>query len=512
MYIIAYDVGTSSIKTILFDIPNYTIRHRATTKLMLYMPQHGYAEQSPEELWNAIVESTSRIINEARVKPTEIAGIVMDTQMAGVIAVSRDGEPLTNILTWLDMRSAGYPQELFTGFPKRAGYNLFLLLRFLRISGGVPGKAGKDPLSKYSWIKNVHPEIYSRTWKFLDVKGYLTYKMTNKAVISVDEANLTWLTDTRKPSITWNSSLVRAVGLDLEKLPEIKHPTEIAGLLTNKAAKELGLAEGTKVIVGCGDMTATAIGSGAIDDYETHIYMGTSNWLIAHVPKRKLDIQHYMGCLLSAIPGRYMLIAEQETGSAAIDWILKTVYGEVKEEMYKKVDELVLKVSPEENKIIFLPWLYGERSPIDDPYVRGGLFNISLENKLEHLIYSIIEGIAFNIKWAYIYYRKLLGQEIDHINIVGGGALYDSLCYILANTLNTKIIRMNSVRESSAIGASIIGLVGLKLSDFSIAKKIVKPERSFNPEPKLVKLYDKKFKYFMKLYKQIRNIYREING
>ncbi len=511
MYIIAYDVGTSSIKTVLFDTTNYTIRYRTTTKLKLYIPKYGYAEQSPEELWNAIVESTNKVINETSVKPTEIAGIVMDTQMAGVIPISRDGEPLTNIMTWLDTRSAGYPQELFTGFLKIAGYNLFLLLKFLRISGGVPGKAGKDPLSKYSWIKNEQPEIYSRTWKFLDVKGYLTYKMTNRAVMSVDEANLTWLVDTRKPSISWNSSLVKAVGLDLEKLPEIRHPTEVAGLLTNKAAKELGLTEKTKVIVGCGDMTATAIGSGAIDDYETHIYMGTSNWLIAHVPQRKIDIQHYMGCLLSAIPNRYMLIAEQETGSAAIDWILKTIYGEVKEDMYKKVDELALKASPEETKTIFLPWLFGERSPIDDPYVRGGLFNISLETKLEHLVYSIIEGIAFNVKWAYIYYKKLLGQEIDRINIVGGGALYDSLCQVLANALNTRIIRMNSVRESSAIGASIIGLVGLKLSDFSIAKKIVKPEKSFDPKPKLVKLYDRKFKYFIKLYKQVKDVYKEVN-
>ncbi|MET1159729.1 MAG: FGGY-family carbohydrate kinase [Thermoprotei archaeon] len=512
MYIIAYDVGTSSIKTILFDVSNLTIRHKVITKLNLYVPKPGYAEQSPDELWKAIVDSTSKVVDESGVDHKDVVGIVMDTQMAGVVPVSRDGTPLTNILTWLDMRAAGYPKELFRGFPKIAGYNVFKLIKFLRISGGVPGKAGKDPLSKYSWLKNQHPEIYRKTWKFLDVKGYITYRMTGKAIMSTDEANLTWLTDSRSPTdIRWSTSLIKSIGLDIDKLPEIRQPTDVAGNLTKQAADELGLSENVKVVVGCGDMTATAIGSGAIEDYETHIYMGTSDWLIAHVPQRKIDIYHYMGCLPSAIPGRYMLIAEQETGSAAIDWILKTIFGEKSEELFRKVDELALKIDPESNRVIFLPWLFGERSPIDDPYVRGGMINISLENSLEHLVQSVIEGIAFNVKWAFIYYQKLLGKEVDHMNIVGGGALYDSLCTFLANSLNTRIIRVSSAREASAIGASIIGLVGLGIADFNIAKKIVKPEKVFDPDPRLVKVFDKKFRYFIKSYKQIKRVYREIN-
>jgi len=444
------------------------------------------------------------------VNPEDVMGIVMDTQMAGVVPLSRDGTPLTNILTWLDTRSAGYPRELFKGFPKIAGYNVFKLIKFLQISGGVPGKAGKDPLSKYVWLMNEQPDIYRETWKFLDVKGYLTYKMTGKTVISTDEANLTWLTDTRTPTtVVWSESLIKSVGLDASKLPEIKQPTDIVGTLTKEAAEELGLSKDVKVVVGCGDMTATAVGSGAVEDYEIHIYVGTSDWIIAHIPRRKIDVYHYMGCLPSAIPGRYMLIAEQETGSATIDWFLQTIFGEVKEDLYKKIDELALSIDPKNNKVLFLPWLFGERSPIDDPYVRGGIVNISLENRLEHVAQAVIEGIAFNVKWAYTYYKRLLNKEVDHVNIVGGGALYNSLCMFLASLLNTKVIRVTSAREASAIGASIIGLVGLKSFDFSIAKKIVKPEKIFNPDPELTKVLEERFKYFTKLYKNLKGFYRE---
>jgi len=510
MYILAYDVGTSSIKTILFDAADYTIRYKTTAKLNLYIPKPGYAEQSPDELWRALVDTTSRVISEAGVNPGDVVGVVMDTQMAGVVALSRDGTPLTNILTWLDTRSAGYPRELFRGFPRIAGYNVFKLIKFLRVSGGVPGKAGKDPLSKYVWLMNEQPDIYRETWKFLDVKGYLTYRLTGKTVISTDEASLTWLTDTRTPTtVVWSESLIKSVGLDAGKLPEIKQPTDIVGTLTREAARELGLSENVKVVAGSGDMTATAVGSGAVEDYEIHIYMGTSDWIIAHIPQRKIDVYHYIGCLPSAIPGRYMLIAEQETGSATIDWLLQAVFGEVEEGLYRKIDELALRIDPRGNKVLFLPWLFGERSPIDDPYVRGGIIGISLENKLEHVAQAVFEGIAFNVKWAYTYYKRLLNREVDHVNIVGGGALYDSLCMFLASLLNTRVIRVTSARETSAIGASIIGLVGLKSSDFSIAKKIVKPERIFNPSPELTSTLEEKFKYFTKLYGNLKGFYRE---
>ncbi|MEM2218219.1 MAG: FGGY family carbohydrate kinase, partial [Thermofilaceae archaeon] len=364
MRIIAVDIGTSALKAALFNAEKFSTEAYNKLDIGLFTPKPGYVELKPEELWEALVKVVHDLINEASIDAHSIEAIVMDTQMAGVVAIDKDGTPLTNILTWLDSRAAGHPRKLFEGSPKVSGYNLLPLTRLLRISGGAPGKLGKDPLSKYAWLMDEQPDIYAKTWKFLDVKGYLLHRMTSKTVITVDEASITWLADTRNPEdVKWSRELIESFGLDKEKLPEIVKVTEVIGSLTTDAAKELNLQQHVKVVAGCGDVPATAIGSGGVEDFEVHLYIGTGNWFASHVPERRLDVAHYMGCILSAIPSRYLLVAEQQTGAIAIDYVSKLLgYSS-----YIEVDEDAAKVADEGSWIIFLPWLSGERSPVEDP-------------------------------------------------------------------------------------------------------------------------------------------------
>jgi Sugar (pentulose and hexulose) kinases len=275
MRIIAVDVGTSTIKAGVFNADTLSIEGYASSPVRLAIPKPGYAELDPEELWDAFASAVSSALAEARAREG-VAAIVMTTQMAGVVPVDRSGEPLSNILTWLDTRAAGHPRKLFAGAVRISGYSPLLLLKMLRVSGGAPGKLGKDPLPKYTWFAEEQAEVYARTWKFLDVKGYLLYKLTSRAVITVDEASITWLADTRNPhDVKWSDDLLRIFGVDREKLPEIVQPTDVVGELAPSAAKELNLASGTKVVAGCGDVPATAVGSGAVEDYEVHAYVGT---------------------------------------------------------------------------------------------------------------------------------------------------------------------------------------------------------------------------------------------
>jgi xylulokinase len=510
-YLISLDIGTSSVKGILLDVGKAEVVAKATKPLSINYPKPGWAEQDPGELFRKVISVMSDLASSTSINPGEIAGVSMDAQMLGVIPVGRDGEPLYNLITWLDVRSAGEPRELFSGFPKISGFNVFRLIKFLRITGGAPSKTGKDPLSKIIWIMKNMPEIYRDTWKFLNVNGFIAYKLTGAPVINADEANVTWLADVRKGDLEWSGALIKDLKLDVEKLPLIKKPIEIVGYLKKEIARETGLSEKTRVVIGSGDVAATAIGSGAVEDYETHLYLGTSDWLAAHLPVRKLDIFHAIGTLVSAIPGKYLLIAEQECGCVALDYIISLLYGGVDKKIYDEVDERIGQVDPASNKVVFLPWLYGERVPIDDPFVRGALFNVSLSDTRFHMLEAVMEGIALNIKWAQVYFEKLLGMRVQRLYVVGGGAMWNSLCQIIADASRAEVWRMNTMREASAIGSAVIGVRGFGLGDFNYAKKIAKPERIFKPRGNLEEVFERKLKLLIKTYKSNRGLYKYLN-
>ncbi|MEM1568825.1 MAG: FGGY-family carbohydrate kinase [Thermofilaceae archaeon] len=505
MRVLAVDVGTSTVKAAVFNTESFRFERFTSAPLTLSMPQPGFAELDPERLWNAFAEAVSA----AAAGLEGIEALVMDTQMAGVVPVDASGEPLSGILTWLDTRAAGYPKRLFEGSPKVSGYHLPTLTRLLRISGGAPGRLGKDPLPKYAWFASEQPDAYAKTWKFLDVKGYLLHRLTGRAVITVDEASITWLVDTRNPlAVDWSRSLVELFGLDLSKLPEIVKPTEIVGELKPEVSGELGLSGRVKVVAGCGDVPATAVGSGAVEDFEVHAYIGTGDWFAAHVPSRRLDVAHYMGCILSAIPGRYLLVAEQQTGGAAIDYAIKIL----KLPGPKEAEKLLSGYRVGESRLLFLPWLYGERSPVEDPRLRGAILNLSLDAGDAEILAAVVEGVALNMRWEYEYFKRLLDREVSSIRVVGGGALYDALCAALASALGVEVVRVASAKEATLTGALTVGLVALGRWDFRVAKELAQPEAVFKPDPRAVEAFRRKFELYVEAYKRLKGLYRRLNA
>ncbi len=364
--VLAFDIGTTNMKGAILDLKNFKTLSKYTLKSKVYFPRSGYAEVSPGELWKQIVELTEKL-SESRYFEN-IDALIFTAHMAGVLPIDKDFNPLMNILIWLDERASGYPKSVFEGLIKLSGYNFFHLIDFLRLTGGAPSKTGKDPISKMAWIKEANPEIYESTYKFLDVKGYLILKTTGSIITSCDEAHLTWLADTRSMEVRWSKRLASRYGLDTAKLPEIKKSVDIAGHLNPESADELGIRKNIPVFVGSGDLTSAAIGSGAVSNYEPHIYIGSSSWIAAHVPRRLLDIFHYMGSLMSGIPRRYIFIAEQEVAGSALDYFMELFNMGGK---YEEVERLVSEVDLGSSGLIFLPWMFGERAPIDDPYARG---------------------------------------------------------------------------------------------------------------------------------------------
>lgn len=515
-YILTHDLGTSGNKAVLFDM-NLKVISQIKITYPLYYPKPGWAEQNAEDYWDAVKKGTNAVISQMNINPDEILALAFDCQMNCTVPIDKTGNPLMNCINWLDTRAAPLTRKFSKGIIKISGYGLKNLLMFLKITGGAPGFNGKDPISHILWIKEKQPEIYENTFKFLSVKDFIIHKCTKKAVTSRDLGHTSWMMDTNLGIFDWSNKILEKFKIDKEKLPEIKKSTEIAGELTNEASKELGLNPGVPVFVNSGDLTSAALGSGGISNNKPIICLGTADWVAAHTSKRLKDIRHYAGSISSS-QENYLCISKQETGANCLDWIVQQMFISEMEkfkgssnELYAYLDSLIENTDVGAKNLIFTPWMFGERSPINDPNVRGGFYNLSLEHTRDDLLRSVYEGVAYNIKWALIVIENLIGKA-DEINCVGGGAKSDAWCQILADILERNIIQMEDPDLAAAKGSAIISMVGLGiLNEFSDAIALIKIKKIFNPNPENKTIYDKLFSEYLQIYKRNKEMFKKLN-
>lgn len=518
-YIVSHDMGTSGDKAILVTIYG-DIVDSAKRPYPIHHPKPGFAEQDPFDWWNAVCETTQEVLQKTGVNPDDVVGITFASQMQGLIPVDSSGAPLTPAISWLDGRSADVMREMLWTPPRVMGYNIFHLLKFLRITGGSPGQAGKDQIGKILWLQKNQPEIFANVHKFLDSKDFIIYKLTGKFVTSVDVAYIWWLLDSRNNRNQWHPGLCKLAGITVDKLAEIKESAAVVGELLPDVAKKMGLNPGTPVVNGSGDLSAAALGSGAINEGELHISLGTSGWVAGHFTKRKVDIPHYTGCTGSSYPQKYYLaMAHQETAGVCLEWLKnKVLYHEAQlreehkvEEVYQVLDELAEEAGPGAQGLMFTPWMYGERCPIDDDHVRGGLFNLGLNHSREHIIRAVFEGIAFNTRWAMETLENLY-SKVTELNIISGGAKSDIWCQIVADITNRRIRRVYQPQQAGARGIALLASMTLGYIDtFEDIKKYIKIDRDFTPNPDNRKLYDNLFKEFKNIYKQNKKWYARMN-
>jgi len=515
--ILTYDLGTTGNKAALFD-EKLNLVHKTNFEYPIFYPKKGWAEQDAEDYWNSVIQSTKILLEETSFESSDVKGLVFDCQMNCTIPINKEGEALMRAISWLDTRAANITKKFRKGFIKISGFGIKSLLRFIKITGGAPGINGKDPISHILWLKEHKPELYQSTFRFLSVKDFVIFKCTKNAIISRDLANTSWLMDTNPEVLNWSKKLLNMLQIDEDKLPQIKKSTEIAGRLTEEAAKILGLKKDLPVIVGSGDISAAAIGSGAIAENKIHICLGTADWMAAHISERKKDLIHYMGSICSA-QDMYLCLAKQETGAACLEWFKNQVckkeieeFGKESDEMYQFLDSLLESTEAGSKNLIFAPWLYGERCPLNDSNVRGGFYNLSLDHTRAEMFRAIYEGVAFNLRWAMNYMEKLVGKS-ERINTIGGGANSDIWCQILADVLNRDILKMKEPHLGSARGSAIIAMVGLGLIDnFNDAIPLIEVEKTFHPNPSNQNTYDLLFNEFIQLYKNNKRLFENLNS
>ena len=518
-YILAIDLGTTGSKVALYTTHGELIDYDFE-ETGLYLLPGGGAEQSPEEWWFAIKKATHRLLAKELVPIKNITALCCTTQWAGTVAVDESGEPLMNAIIWMDSRGAPYNQQVSGGPLSIEGYAPWKLVSWMRLTGGAPGHAGKDPLGHILFIKNELPEIYAQTYKFLEPKDYLNMRLTGRFAASYDSITLHWLTDNRDLSqVDYSESLLRLTALEREKFPDLKQAKDILGPIKSEVAEELGLHQDIQVVMGTPDVPSAAIGSGAVRDFEAHIYLGTSSWIACHVPFKKTDIFHSIASLPSAIPNKYLVTNEQQTAGACLKYLRDNVLYHQDEllteagqpDVYKVFDQIVERTPAGSDRLIFTPWLNGERTPVEDRTIRGGLYNISLTTTREHIIRAVFEGVAYNANWLLGYVEKFIQRRLDVLNIIGGGANSKVWCQIFADILNRPIRQVKDPILANARGAAFLASVALGYMSFEDIPEHVQFTQTYTPNPDNRAVYDDLYRSYLNIYKQNSPIHARLN-
>jgi len=519
-YVLSIDLGTSGSKTAIVSMHGEVLDFDYQAVPLLLLPNGG-AEQKPADWWDAIMTTSKRLLRKGTVDPDNIAAVVASTQWAGTVPVDRDGQPLMNAIIWMDMRGAKYVAQMAGGPVKIEGYDPIKLQRWIRMTGGAPGLTGKDPVGHILLIRNEFPEVYRNTYKFLEPKDYINFCLTGKFAASYDSITLHWVTDNRDIThIDYSDKLLKMYDLEREKLPDLKRSIDVLGPLRKAVAQELGLRDDVQVIMGSPDIQAAALGSGAAGDYQGHIYVGTSSWVVAHVPFKKTDVLHGIASLPSSIPEKYIVVNEQETAGGVLTYLKENILyhkdqllkEEASPDVYKIFDKIAENVPAGSNRVIFTPWLNGERTPIEDNSTRACIYNLSLENTREDIVRAFLEGVAYNQRWSLQYVEKFIGRPMNPIHMVGGGAVSDVWCQIHADVLNRTIKQVRDPIQTNARGAAFIAAVGLGYMTFEDIPRYIQINNTFEPNPENRKLYDQLFTEFLNIYKHNKAIFKRLNS
>ena len=515
----------------------------------------GGAEQDPGQWWAAITASTQEVVETAGIDPEDIAAIGCTAQWSGTVAVDETGNPLRPAIIWMDSRGTKDIENQVGGFPRVMGYQVSKILSWIRLAGGAPGMSGKDPIAHILWIKNHESALYEATYKFLEPVDWIGMKLTGQAYASYDSICLHWVTDNRDiHNVKYNKRLLSISGIDAAKLPDLIATGSIAGYLDKEAASDMGLPAGIPVAAGSGDVHSAVVGSGAVDDFDMHLYIGTSSWISCHVPFKKTSALHNIASIPSAISGRYLVADEHETAGACLDFALSTLFAGIKEDeagnvntpnkvntsnkqnaaltdmpikrmsVYSRAEERIPGVlyaateraasvaSPGSGGVIFTPWLNGERSPVDDHTLRAGLHNLSLYTTQNELIRSIYEGVAFNSKWLLDAVESFTGRRCNSLAFIGGGAQSALWARIHADVLQRDIIPVDEPILANVRGAGLLAWLAVGRIQAGDIHGMVATGTRVTPDPDLAPIYESGYKRYIDIYKKTHGIYRRLNA
>lgn len=485
MLFIGVDLGTSAVKLLLMD-ENGKICKIVSREYPLYFPHPGWSEQNPEDWFAQSMEGIRELTADC--DKSQVQGISFGGQMHGLVALDDQDQVIRPAILWNDGRTG-----------KQTDY--------------LNQVIGKDKLSEYTaniafagftapkilWMKENEPENFARICKIMLPKDFLAYKLSGSFCTEYSDASGMLLLDVEHKC--WSEEMLGICGITKEQLPKLYESWEVVGTLKKEIAEELGLPESVKVIAGAGDNAAAAVGTATVGDGGCNISLGTSGTLFISSKKFGVDENNALHSFAHA-DGNYHLMGCMLSAASCNKWWMDEI---LKTKAYQEEQAGITKLG--ENRVLYLPYLMGERSPHNDPDARAAFIGMSMDTTREDMTQAVLEGVAFGLRDS-LEVARSIGVSPERTKICGGGAKSPLWRKIIANVMNMKVDIIES-EEGPGYGAAILAAVGCGVfsSVEEAAKKLVKVVATEEPDPELTAKYEERYQKFRKLYPALKGMF-----
>lgn len=497
--LLGVDVGTTGSKAVLIADTGAVLAEH-TTEYPMFTPRPGWAEQDPEDWWQATIASIRAVLGRSGVRPDSVQGIGLTGQMHGLVLLDENDRVLRPCIMWNDQRTAKQCGEIT---------QLVGIDRLIQITG-KPALTGFTA-GKILWVRENEPDVYSKARRVQLPKDYVRLRLTGEYAIDVADASGTNLLDTGRR--VWSDEVAGLLGIPLAWLPPVFECHEVVGRISKEAGAKTGLVPGTPAVAGAGDQAAQAIGTGIADEGVASVTIGTSGVVFAATNSYRLDKTGRMHAYCHAAPDRWHLMGVMLSAGGSLRWYRDTLCepekrlaSESGRDAYDIMTDAAARVPAGSEGLLFLPYLSGERCPYPDPNARGVYFGLSLRHSKPHLTRATIEGVTFGLRDSLELLREL-GVACGRIRVSGGGSRSAFWRQVMADVFNAEIVTVN-VTQGAAYGAALLAGVGAGLfSDVAEAGTLVHETGTVAPGPDRAR-YDDYYRRYHALYPLLKDEFR----
>jgi xylulokinase len=499
-YILAHDLGTTGNKATLYD-DQCSLVNSAFYGYATRYANIGWAEQNPQDWWEAVCATTKKLLHASAVGRDEIACIVFSGQMMGCVPIDQRGHPIRDAIIWADQRSVEQARWMAQQIDPEQVY---------RITGHRLSPSYSA--AKILWVRDHQPDIYQKTCKFVHAKDSIIARLTGNFVTDRSDAGGMNLYHLEQAG--WSEDILQALRLDREKLPEIHLSIDVVGEVTRQVAEEVGVAVGTPVVIGGGDGSCAATGAGVIREGAAYNYIGSSSWIGVAARNPIYDPEMRTFNWAHLVPGLFTPTGTMQMAGGSYQWTRDQLCplevdsaSQMGTSPYAWMDTAAESSPAGARGLIFLPYLLGERSPRWNPNARGAFVGLTVTHTRADMIRAVLEGIALNLRVILEAFQSQ-GARIEAMRLIGGGARSRLWNQIMANVYGVKTLRLAMVEEATALGAAIAGGVGVGLfPDFTIAERLTPIAATFEVQPEARAAYDRTFEIFEATYTALEPIY-----
>ncbi len=502
-FLIGIDIGTSGTKTVLFDESGKTIA-QATIEYPMAQPNNGWAEQDPNDWWNAVVGTVQKVLSASGIDSGDIRGIGLSGQMHGLVMLDREDRVIRPAILWCDQRTAAECAEITS---------LVGAKRLIEITAN-PALTGFTA-SKILWVRNNEPENYAKCVSILLPKDYIRLRLTGERATEASDASGMQLLDIGKRA--WSDEVLGKLSIDKSMLAPVFESPEITGGVTSEAAALTGLRQGTPVVGGAGDNAAAAVGTGVVSDGQSFTTIGSSGVVYAHTSQMHIDPAGRVHTFCCAVPGQWHVMGVTQGAGLSLKWFRDTFLGDMVSTAdtmgvspYYLMDEAAAKVPIGSNRLIFLPYLMGERTPHLDPFARGVFFGLSGVHKKADMIRSIMEGVSFSLKDC-LGVIEGMDISVNTMRACGGGS-GPFWRQMLADVYGCDVETTDS-SQGPALGVAL--LAGAGTGVYSNVREacsaVIKTKSTNTPKKSANAEYGKYYELYKEIYPQLKNSFKKMS-